>query len=78
MRHRRISKETAYVGARAPQVVRDHLAAAQVLDLEAEVSVSAICLHQRGVGVGSQVLKSETRLNSHVAAKCCCQNKNSI
>ena len=45
---------------RAPQLVSDHLAAAQVLDLEAQFAVPLVRLKQRVVGVRAEELGVKT------------------
>lgn len=45
-----------------PQSVSDYSAAAQVLDLEAQVMVPIICLKQRVVGVWAKELERDTHI----------------
>ena len=54
---RGVREETADVRVAAPQVVADHLAAAEVLDLEAEVPIAFVRLVQRRVRVRSEELE---------------------
>ena len=57
--HGGVGEETPHVGVGAPQVVFDHLTAAQVLDGETEAAITFVRLVQRGVGVRTDVLKTE-------------------
>ena len=54
---RRVGEHGAHEHVRAPQGVADHLAAAQVLDLEAQQAVALVRLKQRVVGVGAEELR---------------------
>ncbi len=64
---RRVRKETADVRLRAPAVVSDHLAAAQIVDFKPEVSIPFVCLEHRRVRVHSIVLQTRDVPVSFVA-----------
>lgn len=66
MRERCVGEEAAHIGVRAPQVVADHLAAAQVLDLKAKVPVTLVRLKHRRIRVLTKVLPGKKVLISFV------------
>lgn len=51
---------------RPPQPVSDHPAAAQVLRLEAQMTVALVCLKQRVVGVWPKELEETDTQRKHV------------
>ena len=61
--HGCVGEETPHVGVCPPQVMFDHLTAAEVLDGEPEAAITFVRLVQSGVGVRTDVLQIEnTRL----------------
>ena len=52
----RVGEQTADVGVCTPQVMADHLTAAEVSDLEAEMTTALVRLEQRRVRIRTEIL----------------------